>query len=266
MNLGQSFFQATRYLHHLSNRTHVQVLHSPFVYQLYTNCINKDEKSEVFAPIEQLRSRLLNNHTSLTYTDLGAGSVQRRRTLADIAGSSLKPPRQARLLHRLIRYFKPNTCLEMGTSLGITTCYLARALEQNGLPYQLTTIDGAAELQDIQSDNFSHLGINSTVVRQSGNFDNLLLPYLNSIAQLDFAFVDGNHRKAPTLLYFDQLCARAHNDTILVFDDIHWSEEMNQAWEAIKADQRVTVTIDLYHMGLVFFRKEQVKQHFNLKF
>jgi predicted O-methyltransferase YrrM len=100
-----------------------------------------------------------------------------------------------------------------------------------------------------------------------GNFDNLLPPVIAQLSSIDLAYIDGNHRYQPTVNYFHQFLSKAGNQTILIFDDVHWSEEMEKAWEEIKAHPAVQCTIDIFFLGFVFFREEfKVKQNFVIRF
>ena len=102
---------------------------------------------------------------------------------------------------------------------------------------------------------------------QQGNFNEILSPFIASTAPLDFVFVDGNHKYEPTIQYFNTLLPKLHEQSILVFDDIHWSKEMEQAWLEIQGHPSVTLTIDLFFIGLVFFRKENIaKQNMVIRF
>jgi predicted O-methyltransferase YrrM len=182
--------------------------------------------------------------------------------VSSIAGSALKPKKFAQLMFRIARYYKAHRILELGTSLGITSSYLASSLEDA----RLDTMEGAPAIAAIAKKNFESLGLKNTNLHV-GNFDETLPPLLNELKQIDLAFIDGNHRREPTVRYFRQLLPVCHNDTILIFDDIHWSEEMEQAWEEIKKDGSVKLTIDLFFIGLVFFKKEfKVKQDFAIRF
>ncbi len=240
-------------------------MHSPFVFDFITKVLNDDRAFYCYNTIESLRSNLAKDNRMLTVDDFGAGSrlaAQRQRTVSFIARSSLKPRKFGRLFFRLVNYFQPNTVVELGTSLGITTAYMASAKTDA----QVTTMEGALAVAEIAKANFKALGITNIKIVE-GNFDNTLPQVLKKTATVDFAFVDGNHRKLPTLNYFKQLLDNAQGQTVLVFDDIHWSEEMEQAWAEIQAHPRVTLTIDLFFIGLVFFREEQKeKQHFVIRF
>jgi len=265
MKIGQKIFQATSFCKHLFSRTHVQVLHSPFVYELYTKCIMADNLLPEFEPIEKRRKQLLGMPVPLAFTDAGAGSSVTNKTVSSVARYSLKPARQARLLARLITCLKPREVLELGTCFGITTSYLTLGGKQ--IPgFSITTFEGVEKIASIARETFEKLELTGKIQFKTGLFDKVLPSFLEQLPQVDFAFIDGNHQYAPTIAYFELLAQKSTNETILVFDDIHWSADMEKAWEFIKKDARVTVTIDLYYLGLVFFRKEQAIEHFCLKF
>lgn len=250
-----------RHLRHASNRHDV---HSPFVFALVENVLRKHTPRAEFADIEALRSALRNDKRVISVTDFGAGSRLGnglQRSVASIARNALKPRLQAEMLARLVVYFKPATVLELGTSLGITTLYLARAAATS----RIHTVEGCPAIAAIAKENFNAIGIRN-ITSHVGPFAEQLPRVLATLERLDFTFIDGHHAKAPTLDYFDQCLAKAHNDTVFIFDDIHWSEGMEEAWAAIKAHPKVTVTIDLFHFGIVFLRKEQQREHFVLRY
>jgi predicted O-methyltransferase YrrM len=172
-----------------------------------------------------------------------------------------KPSKYGQLLFRMVNHFQPTTVLELGTSVGITTAYLSAAHSK----IKVTTIEGCPEIAAIAATNFKHLNIQN-IDQQIGNFDSLLPAFLAKTEKLDFVFFDGNHRKEPTLNYFYQCLEKAHESSVFIFDDIYWSAEMTAAWEIIKNNAQVTVTLDLFSLGIVFFRKEQVKQHFLIRY
>ncbi|CAN5294699.1 class I SAM-dependent methyltransferase [soil metagenome] len=255
------------YLRYLSRARDEHSLHSPFLFSLYTQVIRASTGSKsVFAPIKALRKELRRNRQLITIADFGAGSKvnsSRQRSIGDIARNSQKPARFARLLFRLIQRFEAKTIVDLGTSLGMTTAYLAEATKPCG--GHVTTFEGCPQTAAIAQQNFERLGIgNVTVV--VGNLDETLAPQVSALDSVDFVFFDANHRYEPTVRYFETCLSAIHNDTVFVFDDIHWSDEMEQAWAYIKAHTAVTVTVDLFWVGLVFFRKEQPKQDFVLRF
>jgi predicted O-methyltransferase YrrM len=218
-----------------------------------------------YAQVEGLRKQLLNDDTVLNDEDLGAGSVvskTNRRTIASIAKNAVKSRKLAQLLFRMVIFYQPSRVLELGTSLGITTSYLSL-----GNPYgKVTTMEGANEIAEVAKRNLRNLEIRNVEIID-GNFDNTLSSVVRGLSAVGFAFIDGNHRQEPTESYFQQLLSKTNNDSILVFDDIHWSKEMEAAWQTIKKNAAVTCSIDLFFIGVVFFRKEfKEKQDFVIRF
>ena len=240
-------------------------VHSPFVYQFIKEVLNQKKPTDLFAPIEAVRKQLLQNKKMVKVWDRGAGSRQtgdNTRAICQIAKAALKPKKYSALLHQIVVYFKPVNVLEMGTSLGITTSYLAAA---NPLG-QVVTMEGAPTIAELARENFNKLGIQHIQIIE-GDFDTTLPVYLNEIQKLGIAYVDGNHKYEPTIRYFKNLMDKSDEHTVLIFDDIHWSAEMERAWEFIKNTAEVTLTIDLFFIGLVFFRKAQKeKEHFIIRY
>ncbi|MBH8558415.1 O-methyltransferase [Hymenobacter negativus] len=257
-------FQLLAYLRFWLRSGNAHGLHSPFVFGLYTSAVRHTGLYKAYAAVEARRRQLLSSPASISVTDLGAGShtgAGRQRRVADIARTAAKPPHLAQLLFRLVNYFRPTTILELGTSLGLTTAYLAAADSR----HHVTTFEGCPNVASVARETFSALNINNVRIVE-GNIDDTLAPTLATLpAPVDFAFFDGNHRYEPTLRYFEQCLAHRTDKSVFVFDDIHWSEEMERAWDAIKIHPDVTVTVDLFYIGLVFFRKNQPKQHFWLR-
>lgn len=244
-------------------------IHSPFVFDFINHVLLKKVDKQYATPIETLRKSLNKDKRWLTLQDFGAGSAiapSKRRTVGSIARNSLKQKKYAQLLHKLVQYYQPNTIIELGSALGLTTAYLASA--QNNA--KVITMEGASEVAAIAKEVFNTLHFNHIEMIE-GNFDETLPTLLHQFAQekkeVDFAFIDGNHRKKPTIQYFQQILPFTHNESIMVFDDIHWSKGMESAWEFIKNEQQVTLTIDLFFIGIVFFKKEiKEKQHFTIRY
>ncbi|HEX7690950.1 MAG TPA: class I SAM-dependent methyltransferase [Sediminibacterium sp.] len=240
-------------------------IHSPFVFDFVTRVLNDNRHFYAYRHIENLRKILLSDTRMLTIEDMGAGSRSartNRRSVQQIATSSLKPAKFSQLLFRIADHYKTRNILELGTSLGITTAYLASASENT----RVITMEGAAEIATVAKENFLKLKLNNITLVQ-GNFDDRLQEAIAGMPAIDLCFIDGNHLYEPTLRYYRQLLPALHEYSILVFDDIHWSREMEQAWETIREQPEVTMTIDLFFIGLVFFRKEhKEKQHFIIRF
>lgn len=239
-------------------------VHSPFVFDFIKNVLNDKKKYEHYDKIENLRKELLHDKRIIEVEDLGAGSLAvpgKEKKISDIARSFLKPKKFAQLLFRIVQYYKPKNIVELGTSLGVTTAYLAANTFA-----KVFTVEGSENTALIAYENFQKLNLQNIQLVQ-GNFDDTLPRLLPQIEKVDFAFIDGNHRKEPTLHYFEQLLSYSTESTILIFDDIHWSAEMEEGWSEIQQHPSVTLTIDLFFIGIVFFKKEfKVKQHFVIRF
>ena len=240
-------------------------IHSPFVFDFVTNVLNDKRTFYCYRTIEKLRGYLKRDKTILAIDDFGAGSKVAghiQRTVSSIARYSLKPKKYSRLLFRMINHYQPSTVLELGTSLGITTAYMA----SGNAGAQVVTMEGAGAVANIAKQNFSVLCLNNIAVIE-GNFDNTLPATLQQLPVVDFVFIDGNHRRQPTLDYFEQLLHKTKEHSLCIFDDIHWSNEMEEAWNLIKAHATVTLSIDLFFIGIVFFRKEnKAKQEYTIRF
>ena len=240
-------------------------VHSPFVFDFISKLLNDKTDIPSSEAIEAVRRNLLCNRQRIDVIDFGAGSAvisTNRRKVCDIAASSLKKPRYAKLLHRLAKYYSCNNIIELGTSFGTTSAYLATASPE----VSLHTFEGAPAIADIAQTNFNTLRL-SNIQLHLGDFKSTLSAYLSSHPTIDLAYVDGHHQKEPTLQYFHWLLSSIHEDSILIFDDIHWSKEMEEAWEEIKSNGAITLSIDLFFIGIVFVKKEfKEQQHFTIRF
>ncbi len=183
------------------------------------------------------------------------------RKVKNIAKYSAISEKFGEMLFRIIEHFKPETVLELGTSLGIGTLYLATANQSS----KVYTIEACPETAKKALQNFKELNVKN-INQITGNIDEELPKLLQKTDKLDFVYFDGNHQKDATLNYFYQCLEKAHNDTIFYFDDIHWSAGMETAWEEIKKNENVTLSIDLFFSGIVFFKKELSKEDYVIKF
>lgn len=247
-------------MHHLltAENTRGHGIHSPFVYQYVQNVIYEKHPFYIFKTIEFQRKKLLNDNTEVNITDFGAGK-NRKRKISDIAGKSLKRRKFAQLLYRTAVYFKSENILELGTSLGITTAYLAASSES----VRVTTLEGCPHTAEKAGNIFENLGLNNIEII-IGNIDNTLEIALKKMPALDFAFIDANHRYEPLMDYFVRCISKAHANTVIFIDDIYWSDGMKNAWEQIKKNEKVTSTIDIFEMGIVFFNPVLSKKHYKL--
>ncbi|WP_235817913.1 O-methyltransferase [Formosa haliotis] len=250
-----------QYFKFLIRATNQHGVHSPFVYNLVTLCFYDKKKYSEYAKIETYKAQLIKTNTALQITDLGSGSqfttsnTRQVKQIAKQSGASLK---HAKLLFRLARYFQFKHSLELGTSLGIST----QALALGNTNSEIISIEGCPEISAFTSENLKQHTINNVTVK-TGDFAEVI-PEQNQNT-FDFVLFDGNHNKTATLHYFELLLPKIHNDTVFVFDDIYWSKDMTEAWEHIKNHPKVKVTIDTFQYGFVFFRKEQVKEHFSIR-
>ena len=240
-------------------------IHSPFIFNFITKVLNDKKQYPEYDKVENLRKQLLNNETVLSVEDFGAGSSiskTNQRTIASIAKHAAKPKKLAQLLFRMVKEYQPQHILELGTSLGLTTSYLSLAKPDASL----ITMEGSKEIANEAQKNFQSIGLKNIILNE-GNFDLTLAAVIRGLSSIDFAFIDGNHRQHPTERYFQELLSKAANNSILIFDDIHWSKEMDAAWETIKNHPSVRCTVDLFFIGIVFFRPEfHEKQHFTIRF
>ena len=204
--------------------------------------------------VEQIRSQLNASNEELEITDYGAsanssnGRVVRRR-VGEVALSSSKPKRWALLLFHLIRRFKPNQCLEFGTCFGISTLYQSAGLALNGSG-NIVTMEGAQSLASLARENFQELGCKN-ILSVAGKFDDVLNEVIDRHQPFDFVFVDGHHEGSATIRYFERLLPSVTRNAVIVFDDIHWSGSMKEAWKYIVRHQRVKYSVDLYQVGII---------------
>ncbi|MDQ6608877.1 MAG: class I SAM-dependent methyltransferase [Bacteroidota bacterium] len=240
-------------------------MHSPFVFQFILHVLNNKSGFQTPAGIESLRKELLADSRMLKMEDLGAGSrttSSQSRTVLQVAKAALKSKKYAQLLYRFVKYYQPKTILELGTSLGLTTAYLSMA----NPAARVVTIEGSKAIAAIAKENFEKCSLKNIELIQ-GSFDHHLSSVILQLSFVDVVYIDGNHRYEPTMYYFNQLLSKTHNDSVLIFDDIHWSAEMEKAWEEIKSHPSVKCTIDIFFLGFVFLKKEfKEKQHFIIRF
>jgi len=251
------------FLHRLNAKTR-HGLHSPFVYRLVDTVIYDKSPKKVYTEVEAIRKNLLADDQTITVLDLGAGSHvnnNHQKKVSDIAAHALKPPKLAQLLYRITADLQPQNIIELGTCLGVTTIYLQKAAPEA----KVYTLEGSPETAAVAKEVFSKAGLNN-IELITGNFDDTLPGIINSLDKVDLMFVDGNHQKDATLKYFEWCLPKVHENTLLIFDDIYWSEGMKEAWAEIKAHPQVTVTVDLFWIGLVYFRTGQVKEDFLIRY
>lgn len=321
------------YIKFLFRSTNQHGVHSPFAYNLLTQCLYKKEKRPAFTIISEYIKAIKQDKRVINVKDFGAGSRVFKgtsRKVSHIAKNAGITRKRAFLLNKLTSYFGITSALELGTSVGISSAAIA-----TGNPVNLTTLEGCPETAAVARDYFKRFKLEN-IDLEVGSFEELLkgvesgpCPNLqgwewtedgseiqNSKFKVpitvesekwkvesgiktnpnnlhhrtdnlptagrpttynqpqttnqkpqtpNLVYFDGNHQKEATLIYFGMLLPLAHNDSVFIFDDIHWSKGMEEAWEEIKAHPRVRVTIDSFFWGIVFFRQEQEKEHFTIR-
>ena len=251
------------YLNFLRNSKNQHGVHSPFVFDLVTKCFYDKKNYPEYSILKNYRNSLLQNKNTIEVTDFGAGSrvfKSNTRAINQIAKNAGISPKRAELLFRIVNYFQPNTILEIGTSLGLATSALslgsknAKVITLEGCPNTMTIAKNQCELQNLNNIEF----INT-------KFEDYLSNCQLNTEHCQLIYFDGNHSKKATLDYFELLVPTITNDSVWIFDDIHWSKDMEEAWEIIKYHPKVKVTIDTFQWGIVFFRSEQEKEHFVIR-
>ncbi len=253
----------SRYINYTYHAVNAHSIHSPFVFDLYTRCIKGQTDESASKTIRSLISKMHSDSRMLNVTDYGTAEAQgtlRKLSVSYIARNYASSRYKAGLLCRLSSYFKPAHVLEFGTSLGVGTTVLALGFPQA----KIITLEGSAEIASVAKENFIFNGLKNIEVI-TGKFSSSLQNALEKLSSVDMVYIDGNHRSRPTLDYFNSCLEKSNANTIFIFDDIYWSADMEMAWNKIKQHSSVTVTVDLFTIGLVFVRPGIAKQNFTLK-
>lgn len=259
-----TMFRNREYIHYFLRARGIGNIHSPFVYDFMSNVLYDNRHFYAYDEIERLRNRLLLSKEEISVTDYGAGAVSTvpvTKTVRQVLKTSANPARRAQLLFRIAAHYQCRTIIELGTSLGITAMYLGAS----GRKAKVITLEGAQSLADRALKNFHELNIQNIELKP-GTFEHTFPAALQQLKKADLIFFDGNHRKKATLDYFHQALPYSHENSIFIFDDIYWSQGMKEAWDEIKSHAAVTLSLDLFSFGIVFFRKQLSKQNFVLRF
>ncbi len=252
------FYQIKSYIKFLFKSTNAHGIHSPFVYDLVTKCFYDKKQYSEYSILQNVRKTLENSGEEIEITDFGAGSrvfKSNKRKVSAIAKNAGVSSKRQKLLFRLVQYLKLNSILELGTSVGLATTAMALGNSKT----EVITLEGCTNTSKVASTLFEKFQMKNISLKNE-KFETFFKE--NKSLQFDLVYVDGNHDKENTLSYFHELKKRATHKTVLIFDDIYWSEQMTEAWQEISSDQNVTVSIDTYYWGLVFFKEGQVKEHF----
>lgn len=255
-------FQFKSFITYWLDAVNQHSLHSPFFFDFYTKILKGNSPLARTEAIENIRAGFLKERTAITLQDFGAGSTHSKassRTVAEIAQSSLSQQKFSGLFVRIIQHFNCKHVVELGTSLGINTLYLASVPGLN-----ISTFEGDPHLVNRAEVLFESQSAKITII--PGNIDKTLAPYLQRTPKVDLAFIDANHRYEPTLQYANELIKRMHDQSILIVDDIHHSPEMQQAWNDLCQHRLVYASMDLFRCGILFFNPSLNKQHVVLQF
>lgn len=227
-----------------------------------TDRIDEDEAPHI-AAIEARRAELEACEDEITYLDFGAATkyaeqtaeemyqgVERTRSLGAMSRRSSKPYRGALLLLKLLRRFRPDRCLELGSGVGMTAAYQAAALELNNKG-RLITLEGPATIAAVAEATVASLG-HGRVTVQAGRWQDTLADVLEVSRPIDIAFVDGHHDRDASIAYFEAILPALSDGAVFILDDIRWSQGMLEAWTAVSAHPRVEVSIDLVDTGIIY--------------
>ena len=253
--------QIIAYIKFLKRSTNQHGVHSPFVYNLITKCFYDRSKHNSYKQITLYRKALKKSKDTIVVIDLGSGSrvfKTNQRSVSKMAQKVGASKKESKLLFRLVNYLQINAILELGTSLGIAT----HAMAVTNSEIKISSIEGCPNISEYTKSILGQFNIKNTEIL-TGDFNDVIKPLASN--KYDLIYFDGNHQKQATLDYFETLLPTATNDSVFIFDDIYWSKEMTEAWETIKKHPQVTVTIDTFFLGFVFFRREQEKEHFTIR-
>lgn len=257
--MSNKFFQAKAYVTYWLDAVDEHSLHSPFYFDFYTRVIKKNKTGTPIDRAEKLRAQLLKDERYLSDSDPGSGSSTKRQVRL-VAENSLSPLALSSLYNDMIDYFKARKVIELGTSFGINTLYLASKKERS-----VTTFEGSSDVAEIAKLTFEFSAAKNIELIE-GNLDSTLKRYIQSIRKFDMVLMDANHRYEPTLRYFNLLMPKLHENTVIILDDIHYSAEMERAWTELKHHKLVYGSADIFRCGILFFDPSLNKQHVILQF
>ena len=257
INLNKLFFRIKSYISFIIKSKNKHGVHSPFVFDLITKCFNKKNPTNFDQLFLKYKKELFKNTSTINVTS--NGTISNMRQVSKISKSTGISNKSAKLLIKLMQYYKPTSVIEIETSLGLSTAALSISLPNSSI----TTIEECRETGNIAQNLFNKYQFKN-IKLIIGNYNETLAKQLNKNT-FDFVFFNGNHTKKATLDYFKLSLSSIHNNSFFLFNNIYRNFEMKQAWEEIKKNPSVTITIDTYQWGLVFFRKEQQKEHFTIR-
>lgn len=269
MTFKLGLYRLTSWLKHQLTARHTggHGVHSPYLFEWVRMVMGDKNSYYVWDEIEEIRQEMLKDTRELEFVDYGSGAQrkgeQSSRRVCDLAKNSLARRKDAQLLARLVGWLGKNgekglIVVELGTSLGVTTAYMAAMDSRN----KVVTCEGCPAVAEVARENWENLGLKNVECRV-GEID--VVGLCSDLPRVDVVFMDANHTYDATLRYFDVLASHVHEKTVIVVDDIHYNAEMQKAWQVICADERVTSTMDLYRMGLVFFDSHYWHRNYKMR-
>lgn len=233
-------------------------IHSPFLFGFVQQVIRNKHPYYCFSRLESIRAGLLSSQKTIEVEDLGTGKSGTKQ-VAKIAKRCLASPKSAQMLFRIIRYVGARNVLELGTSLGVTTAYLASPSRD----IQCTTIEGSASLVNMAKQTAEKANLNNIRFLE-GDIASQLPHALSAYGPFDCIYFDANHTFVHTLQYFEMCVAQTTEQSVFIFDDIHISFEMKQAWQWMLQHEKVTASIELNRFGILFFDRNLKKRTYYL--
>ncbi len=267
MRLQQRIIYAFKFLRYRLFARHRKGhgIHSPFLFKL----VHQVWQQEIPPADEQKMKHLArsnpSDHAIVDCNRAGAGShisQKKMRRISSIFQSSGIPNRYGRLLHRVTAFYQPQLVLEFGTSLGISSAWMALGCPRA----RVYSVEAVPALAEKARQNHQEIDVqNIQVVTMDFN----ALIHKNELPQAAscLIFIDGDHTFKATLELFKYAVQNFYSEQLVVIiDDIHWSAGMEQAWKQIQQHERVRVTLDIFRMGLVFFDSNLSRQNFIIKY
>jgi predicted O-methyltransferase YrrM len=251
------------YLKYAYNSKSKFKIHSPFVFTFIINVLENRKKDYMHFP-----KQLLSHYKALKIkvsvsgnAGEGSKSLSKKQIPAiRFIGKVGLPAKYGKVLNGLIEENKIEHVIELGTSLGRSTSFLV-----SGNRVKVTTVEANKEMLDISKEAFNHLGQSGFVTFVHARFDEVFGELCKNDLSNTLIFIDGDHGKDAVLNLFKTCLPYTKPSTILVFDDIYWSPGMTEAWCDIEQHDEVKLSLDIYRMGIVFFRKAtKAKEHFQL--
>lgn len=253
--------QAISYLKYFRRAKTIYSVHSPFMFEIVNEILENKKDYYAFIDIEQAKRALSLDQQEINLHDLGAGSKvnqAKSKTVSEILSTSVSNDQKCKILFHLSRHLQPTMVLELGTSLGISALSIAKGNPQ----MSLHTIEGDPQIREIAKFSFNQF---NNIVSHCGSFEEILPTILDTIKNIDFVFIDGNHRYEATIRYHNMIKAFLSKNAVVIYDDIYWSEGMTRAWQELRADEDFQFSLDLFDFGVLFRRENEVnKQDFTI--